>query len=261
MSKIITAAFVMLLFACNQKTEKKLLQLSDAAQENLKGNIKQVETNTYTVDSTGNIGGMDTCCNYVEEFDDNGFSRRYVTKDAKGNVKSEQSFTHNDKGLFTGMTTMTNNKKTSSMTVEIDKDDKYSVAKTFDSADKMDSYYDGITTNEFGQVTSATQHNPDSTLKGSFTSKYEKQFFIGTESKDSTGKVTYASNVKLNDKNDQDQLTETTTNKDSTKTTVTTFKYDGWDDQGNWTQQTTYNDKGKPVKIIKRIITYADKKD
>jgi len=83
---------------------------------------------------------------------------------------------------------------------------------------------------------------------------------VGGESKDSTGKVTYSSSVKLNDKNDQEQVTETTVDKDSTKTTVTTYKYDGWDEQGNWTQRTTYDDKGKPTKITKRIITYADKK-
>src|SRR5215471_4759137 len=100
-----------------KRPKKKLRQISDLSQENLKGNIKQVETDTYTVDSTGKIGPMDTCCNNVEEFDDNGFTSKFTTKDAKGNVKTEQSFTHSDEGLFTGMTTMTDNKKTSSMKV------------------------------------------------------------------------------------------------------------------------------------------------
>ena len=63
----------------------------------------------------------------------------------------------------------------------------------------------------------------------------------------------------MNDKNDQEELSETVATKDSSKTTVTTYKYDNWDEQGNWTQQTTYNDK-EPTKVVKRIITYADKK-
>jgi len=205
------------------------------------------------------MGSRDTCCNYVEEFDDNGFSSKYITKDAKENMKSEQTFTHNDDGLFTGMTTMTNNKKTSSMSVDI-ADGKYVRAKAIDSTGKMESYFDSITTNEFGEMTGATERHSNSTVKGSFKSRYNKQFFVGNESKDSTGNVSYRSSVKLNEKNDQEQLTETNISKDSTTTTVTTYKYDGLDEQGNWTQRTTYNDKGKPTKIIKRTIIYADEK-
>jgi len=44
--------------------------------------------------------------------------------------------------------------------------------------------------------------------------------------------------------------------KDSTKTEVVTYKYDATDDKGNWTQRTTYNDKGKATKMVKRTITY-----
>src|SRR5258706_569704 len=135
---VLLAGAALLLFSCNQKTEKSVIQISDLSQENLKGKVKQVETDTYTVDSTGKIG--------------------------------------------------------------------------------------------------ATQHHPDSSLKMSFTSNFEKQFYIGGESKDSTGKVTYSSKIKLNDKNDQEELTETMVTKDSFKITVTTYKYDGWDDKGNWTQ-------------------------
>ncbi|HEV8270603.1 MAG TPA: hypothetical protein VGQ04_04815 [Chitinophagaceae bacterium] len=33
--------------------------------------------------------------------------------------------------------------------------------------------------------------------------------------------------------------------KDSTITTVTKYTYESHDDMGNWTQRTTWNDKGK----------------
>ena len=85
--KLLIAGTALFLFSCNEKPEKSVLQIPDLSQENLKGKIKQVETNTYTVDSTGKIGPMDTCCNYIEEFDDNGYTSKYITKDAKGNVK------------------------------------------------------------------------------------------------------------------------------------------------------------------------------
>jgi len=156
---------------------------------------------------------------------------------------------------------MTNNKKISSLAVEFNKDGKYTVAKSFDSTGKMDSYFDGITTNEFGEITGATQHRADSTLQMSFTTTYDKHLFVGNESKDSAGKVTYRSSEKLNDKNDQEQLTETNINKDSTTTTVTNYKYDGFDEQGHWTQGRTYDDKGKTTRIIKRTITYSRSKN
>ena len=73
---------------------------------------------------------------------------------------------------------------------------------------------------------------------------------------DSTGKTSYTGSVKLNDKGDPIEETTTTPEKDSTKTEVVTYKYDATDDKGNWTQRTTYNDKGKATKVIKRTITY-----
>jgi hypothetical protein len=85
---------------------------------------------------------------------------------------------------------------------------------------------------------------------------------VGDVSKDSVGKITYTSKLVLNDKKDAAKVDETIittdpkTKKESTKNTITTYTYDGWDDHGNWTQQTTFNEKGKPTKIVKRIITY-----
>jgi len=258
--KKISIAVAVLLLACNQPTEKKFLQMPDVEQQNLKGDITRIETSTYTVDSNGNMGPMDTCCNSLDEFDANGFSSRNESKDSKGKLMSEQLYTHSDDGLFTGMTSMANSKTTSLMTVEA-RDGKYTVAKMLDSTGKMTSYYDSITTNEFGQVTGATEHRPDGSFKGSFVSMYQGHSFVGNESKDSSGRVVYRSSVKLNDKNDQEQVTETNFGKDSATTTATTYKYSDRDDHGNWLQQTTYNDKGKATKIIRRAITYAaDKK-
>ncbi|HXL55245.1 MAG TPA: hypothetical protein VN958_03245 [Chitinophagaceae bacterium] len=252
-SILLITATSLLMCACNQKNKSSMP--TDLAQENLKGKVQEVETESYTADSLGKIGAIDSCCTYIEQLDKDGYTNKYITKDGKGNVKSEQSFVHDENGMMKEMTTMANGKKTSSLKLEL-KDGKYVLATSFDSTGKMDSYYSNITQNENGQVTGATQYKPDSTLKMSFTNAFDKMYYSGGTSKDSTGKLTYSSTIKLNDKNDQDQLTETTVNKDSSKTTVTTYKYDTWDDQGNWTQQTSYNDKGKIAKVIKRKITY-----
>ena len=46
------------------------------------------------------------------------------------------------------------------------------------------------------------------------------------------------------------------TKKDTTITTITKYRYDTFDDKGNWTQRTEMDKDGKPVKIVKRTITY-----
>ena len=93
-------------------------------------------------------------------------------------------------------------------------------------------------------------------IKSTFDMKYDGPHFIGGTVTDSTGKTSYTGSVKLNDKGDPIEETTTTLEKDSTKTEVVTYKYDATDDKGNWTQRTTYNDKGKATKVIKRTITY-----
>ncbi len=120
----------------------------------------------------------------------------------------------------------------------------------------MDVYYKDITLNKFGQLTSAKGYHPDSTLKMSFNNNFDSIYYVGGNSKDSIGKLTYSSKITLNDKKDQAKLDETVVTKGVSKNTVTTYKYDGWDKFGNWTQQTSYNDKNKPTKILKRIIVY-----
>jgi len=47
--------------------------------------------------------------------------------------------------------------------------------------------------------------------------------------------------------------------KDSAKYDTTMYRYDKYDEQGNWIQRTALNASGKPTKIVKREITYYKK--
>ena len=109
--------------------------------------------------------------------------------------------------------------------------------------------------NDHGQVVSAKGHHPDSSLKMTFQNNFDSIYYIGGENKDSVGKVTFSSTIKLDDKRNPVQTDETTVTKDSTTKKSITYAYDTWDDNGNWTQQTA-TENGKPKKIIKRTITY-----
>jgi hypothetical protein len=88
-----------------------------------------------------------------------------------------------------------------------------------------------------------------------FKNNFDSIYYVGGENKDSVGKVTYSSAVKLDDKRNPVETNETSVTKDSTTKTNTTYGYNTWDDKGNWTQQ-TITENGKPKKIVTRVITY-----
>jgi hypothetical protein len=77
--------------------------------------------------------------------------------------------------------------------------------------------------------------------------------------KDSTGKVKSSSSYKYNDKGEQVEASNTNITKDSTTTTVTKYTYEAHDEMGNWTQRTTWDDKGKATAVTKRTYTYRKK--
>lgn len=258
-----TSAIILLMTACNQKQSASSLfyAATDLAVENLKGNITQVETDSYIIDSTGKTGPLDE--RNIEKFDSSGYTVSYISMNGKDSIKFQSKYQHNASGFVTGIqTTGANDKKKSSMIIEYDSAGNYRLAESYDSTGKKDAYYTDITSNKFGIVTGAKGFHADSTLKLTFNNDYDSVYYIGGNSKDSLGKVTYSSKLKLNDKKDAAQLDETIvttdpkTKKDSTKNTVTTYTYDSWDSHGNWTQQTSINEKGKPTKIVKRIIEY-----
>jgi hypothetical protein len=227
---------------------------SDILTENVKGNVVQIETNIYLIDSaTGQQGKLESTT--IEKYDDNGFAVSYSTYTAKDSSTILNTYEHNAAGNLTSMNTTKNGKPLSSMKLTADSTGKYITAVSFDSAGKEDVFYDDIVTNDFGAVLSAKGNHSDSTIKMTFANNYDSVYYIGGQSKDSVGKLTYSSLIKLNDKRDPMQLDEIVITKDSTTKTSTMYAYDKWDDKGNWTQQTT-TENGKPKKMIIRAITY-----
>ncbi len=258
-SAIITASLI----GCNQKpaSSEAPIAVPDRLTENLKGNVTQVETDSYNIDSTGKVGPLDE--KDIEKYDSSGYTISYVSMNGKDSVKSVSKYWHNAQGFMTSMETKdAGGEKKSAMKIEYDSTGNYKTALSYDSTGKLDVYYTDIKSNKFGEVTGAKGYHKDSILKMGFTNDYDSIYYVSGETKDSIGKVTYSNKVKLNDKNDATEFDETTvttdpkTKKDSTTNTVTTYKYDAWDNNGNWTQQTSYNEKGKPIKVVKRIITY-----
>ena len=256
---IFLAGLFLLACSSNEKAESKV-KYSDLANDNLKGDIQAIEETPYKADSTGKMGEMDSCCITVSQFDENGNSVKYTSKDSKGTVKNESIYSRHESGLWTGSEdTKEGGKPTGSMKVTVDDKGQYALAQTFDSTGKPDVYYKDITQNEFGQVASWKEYDKDSFFRQEGTAKFDKNLQVSFVIKDSVGKEkqTYAS--KYNDKGEQTENSTTTITKDTTTTKVTKYTYETHDDMGNWTQRTTWDDKGKATAVTKRTYTYRKK--
>jgi hypothetical protein len=248
-----------IVFSCNE-SKKQTPKNTDWLSDNLSGNVEHTTDSTFKTDSTGKIGEFDSCCVVSTKYDEKGYSSGYTSVNKAGTDNEEGTFTHDEKGLFTGQKFTKNGKQTSSLTVD-NKDGVYSGAQSFDSTNKMDSYYTDLTSNDYGRITGFKQYKPDSTLKSSMTFNYNNQFLKDQSAKDSVGKEVSSYAQIFDDKNHvvestYKEIKTDSTKKDSTITTVTKYSYDTFDDKGNWTQRTEMNEKGKPVKIVKRTITY-----
>ncbi|MEO8764592.1 MAG: hypothetical protein ABI416_09915 [Ginsengibacter sp.] len=241
-------------FSCGE-SKHEASKTSDLLADNLSGKVEQAVQTSYKADSTGKAGEQDSCCVITNSYDEKGYSSAYASVNKAGTDKEETTFSHDDNELFTGQKTSKNGKPIGMLAVE-NVDGKPHVARSFDSANKMDFYFTDITMNEYNRLLGYKQFKPDSSLKTSTEVTYDKQFYKGQITKDSVGKEVYSSTVKLDDKNNMIESTTKEVTKDSTINKTSKYHYDSFDDHGNWTQRTESDEKGKPVTIAKRTITY-----
>ena len=254
MKKLVIFCIAASLTACHTEDKKtETAKNTELIQQNLKGNVQQLDERTVNMDSTGKMK-PDSSSN-IMEFDKMGYQTKSSGKDSSGKMTSDQTVSHNSDGTFKEMITTKNGKQIFKLTTDV-KDGKYTGAKSYDSTGKQDSYYTDLKSNEYGIVYAGKQHFMNDKIKSTFEMKYDGPNFLGGSATDSTGKTTYTGSIKVDDKGNAVEETSTTLEKGATKTEVVTYKYDSFDKTGNWTQRTTYNDKGKPTKIVKRSLVY-----
>jgi hypothetical protein len=264
MKKCFIFLTVMFLLACNNGNDSKTssgseVTFRDLDSENLKGDISSYEETAYKTDSTGKIGEMDSCCATTTDYDENGNAGKSVSKDSKGTVSSEAVLTRHSNGLFKSVANTAKGKSTGGFETRLDDKGKVNWAEATDSNGKLDVYYTDITQNEVGEVTGWKQFDKDSVFRQSGENKYEGHRFLENTTKDSVGKVKSSNMAGYNEKGEQIESSNTTVIKDSTTTKVIKYTYETHDDMGNWTQRTTWDDKGKATAIAKRTYTYRKK--
>src|SRR5690242_8766697 len=256
MKKIIfPVAIVLVFFACNQKP-KQYAKNADVLADNLNGHVQQTVSTDYKVDSSGNIGDRDSCCIVTAKYDEKGYITEFDTDDKAGENKQKETFQHDDNGAMKDLKNTKNGKVESTISIEIDSAGNYKIAHEYDSTNKLKFIYTDIKQNDYGQLTGMKKFTADSILNGTMVSNFNNSIFTGNEERDSTGKIIYSSTVKLDDKNNVVERDTKSVTNDSTINKVVKYKYDSFDDHGNWTQRTEMDENGKPVKITKREITY-----
>ncbi|MEO7835270.1 MAG: hypothetical protein ABIR50_08115 [Ginsengibacter sp.] len=255
MKKILFLAIVVISFSCSQK-KQEAPKNSDLNADNLKGPVEQTTSTDFKVDSSGKMSDQDSCCVVTVKYNEKGYISDYSSADKSGENVEKGVYSHYDNGAMKDIKMSKNGKQTNAISISVDKDGKYSGAQEFDSSNKLEYYYADMKENDFGGLAGLKQYKPDSTLKSSMTSTFDSALRTGGESMDSVGKVIYSSSQKLDDNKNVIEETSMTVTKDSTINKVTTYKYDGMDANGNWTEKTEIDANGKPVKITKREITY-----
>jgi hypothetical protein len=259
MKKIVWALCILIVpvAACKTKKNDTQKKYGDFFNFNLKGNILSIQDSIFVADSTGRVQ-PDSLCYGFGEYEDNHLIKS-TDIDTNGK-KIYNTYSHFDNGLWKGMESVLNGKTIYKLNIQLDSAEHYNTAQSYDSAGKMDYYNTDLEMNEYGMLTAGKLYKADSSLVNSFTGTYDKNIYTGGSSFDSSGKLISKTTVKSNEHGDQVEETIVTMGKDSNTTTITRYSYI-YDETSNWTQQTKMDEKGKPVKITKRVITYAKKED
>ncbi|WP_462248551.1 hypothetical protein, partial [Ferruginibacter sp.] len=242
---------ICLLVSCGGKQQIKYL--TDLEQVNIKGNVTKLVTETYNVDSLGELGKLESVT--IEIFDELGYTITDTTKNFIEKSEVVEFLIFNKNGSLSTSSTYENGKKQSKMLLKY-KSSKCITIEIYDSKDKLESYYDNIQQTEFGLLSGMNSYDIKSKLMMSYKNVYDSIYQICATAKDSSGMLTSEVKIHLTDKKYPENMLEVTYFKDSSVKKYLSYKYESWDTAGNWIQQTVFNDKGQPVKMVKRIFSY-----
>jgi len=250
MKRILFLSTAVLFLSCKNDIKRKS---NDLIQQNLHGKVQHLEETTFDFDSAGNSKMISA---RIIDFDENGYATKYIDKDATSKIVMNETAIHYSNGAIKEFLNEVDGKQISKMSIDIDKEGNYSAVRTYDSANRQDSYYSDIMENDYGIIYAAKQHFMNGKLESGFDLQYDKANIIGGMYTDSSGRTSYSFTSELNSRGDAVDKVSTTFKYDSPQKEIITYKYTGYDDKGNWLQQTSYNDKGKQLQIVKRKYIY-----
>ena len=240
-----------LLVSCSSKQSIKYL--NDLEQVNIKGHVTKIVTETYSVDSVGQIGKLESIT--IEIFSKNGNTITDTTWDLIEKNVVVENLLFNENGSLSSLSRFENGKLQSKMLLKY-KNSKCITTEIYDSNDKLEIYHNNIQQTKFGLLSSLDVYDANGKLTMSYANEYDSIYQIRATAKDKVGTLTSEVKIQLTDKKYLKNMLEVTYFKDSTIKNYLSYKYESWDTTGNWIQQTVLNDKGKATKFVNRIFSY-----
>jgi hypothetical protein len=240
----------------NESSETVEMERTNLANAHLNGKVKAIEETPYTPDEDGNIGEIDSCCIKIREYNDKGFRTKNIEKNKAGNITAVNVVEHTETGKFKSSTWTENGKEVWKRVVTRDENGKVVQAVDTDSTNQVTRIHKGEVYNEYNQPVSGKSFMSDNTYLGTWSWKYVDGLRTGRTWIDSSDVQRVNRTGEVNDKGWLSRVVDVRVNEtDDTVTTIETYTYDSFDETGNWTQRTEFNDD-KPVKVLKRVYTY-----
>jgi hypothetical protein len=243
--------------SCNETKEKKTeVSYSALRTTNFKGDISSIKVTSYTCDSTGRMGEMEDCCITIQQYNEDGNVYKQISINKEGKTIEEETKDFYENGLVKVQTTIQNGKKMRTIKSTINEEGKYTSLIFLDSTDNLQMYMTDLIINEFAQPVSFTQYDKDSTIIMKEEAKYDENKLLSYFQTDKDGKLIARYENKYNAKDEfiESSVVEMTENGEQKM--VTKYTYDEYDDKGNCTKRTQWNEHGKALGIIKMEFSY-----
>ena len=259
MRKLIIPIVLPAFMACNNHPTPKVttnVQKSDFGFDNLIGKVETIVSTTVNFDSTGKATGDST--QTIGDYDKASNIIKESSNDTSGVTTINEVFYYAN-GFCKEEKTTVNGMVKVRVTIDSVVKGQHTAAKVWDHTGKQVAYCDAIY-NEYGQVTRGKTFNMNGTLQFGWETNFDGHLYVGGSRTDSTGKIVFQGTQKLNDRDDPAEEQYTSVEDGVTTTTNLIFKYDSYDEKGNWTQRSTYKN-GKLKSVVKRTITYYKDQD
>lgn len=251
--KLVLKCFCTLYLFVSCSGGKKIKYLTDLEQANLKGHVTKLITKTYKIDSTGEIIKLEL--ETIEIFNKLGYT---ITDTAKNFIEKNEVVNflkYNTNGSLASLSTFENGRKQSQMLLKYD-DDKCTDIQIYNANNKLENYYKNILQTKYGLLSSLNSYDANGKFTMSFVNEYDSIYQIAATAKDSLGEVTSEVRMHLTDKKYQENILEVSYFKDSTTQKFLSYKYEIWDEKGNWVKKNVFDNKGNLLQIVKRVFIY-----
>ena len=195
-------------------------------QANIKGHVTKLITETYEIDSIGQIIKLES--QTIENFDELGYTITDTTRNFTEKNETVNFLKYNINGSLSSLATFENGKKQSEMLLKYDND----------------------------KCISMNIYDANGKFLMSYVNEYDSIYQIGATAKDSSGILKSEVKIHLTDKKYEENFIEVSYFKDSTDRKNLSYQYEKWDTAGNWIKKIILDGKGNTIKTVKRIFNY-----